>query len=268
VYAWGPGFEHAPIDGGRILRRPSDPELWAELAQIVAQRYAHAAGGHLAVDSWGVDSGYSTAQVYAFVSRHGHVKALDGRQGFGQPPIRRVQEIQKVRGPEGGVVSARIWAVGTWDLKRRLYECLAVTAEGAERGPNCLHIPDWFVPQKPGGAERDLRLLEELTAEHLIERVNPATGEVRPERWQKLRRRNEEMDLWVYCAALAQGYGVGVPDREPDWHGLAARRMAAAQIDLFTPAAGVAAPGDAGEAARRLAELYARLDAEAEGDPA
>lgn len=264
VYAWGPNFEHMPIDGGRILRRPSDPELWAELAQMAARRYPHAGGGSVAA-TWGVDSGYSTATVYAFCGRNAHVRALDGRQGFGQPPIRRVEKPAKIRGPDGVVVACRIWAVGTWDLKRRLYECLAVTAEGADRGPNLLHLPDWFAPQASNG-ERDLRLLEELTAEHLIETVNATTGELRPERWQKLRRRNEEMDLWVYCAALAMGFGVGLPNREPDWLALRARRLEGAQGDLLAPPQPVASASNPAEEAQRLEEIYARLAA-AEENP-
>lgn len=218
VYGFGPGSEHVVVDKGRIDGSPSEPELWASIAELIGRSFPHQDGGRLQVESWGVDSGYGTFHVYAFCNRYVHVKALDGADGWGLMPLRRGGK-QKLQGPDGTVVSARTWRVGTWDLKRSLFNDAIPAALASETAARLAGKPHW-----PAWLERDY--FEELTAEALIERQDRKTGVVKDETWAKIRRRNEELDLWVYCTALARAKGVGVPGAEPDWIELARRRTA------------------------------------------
>lgn len=218
AYAWGPGAEHVPIDGGRIEGGPSEASVWAEMAEIERRDWPHEDGGRLGSEVLGVDSGYGTFWVYAYCAHRAKTKALDGADRWGAMPLRRAGR-QKLQGPDGTVVSCRTWRVGTWDLKRELLnEVIPLSLEGDKgaRGHGRAHWPAWI--------DRDF--FEELTAEALVTVHDSRTGVVKDERWVRVRRRNEEMDLWVYNRALAASLGVGVPGAEPDWLELARRRTA------------------------------------------
>lgn len=242
VYAWGPEFEHVVVDKGRIDGTPSDPRLWREMAALVSKRFAHEEGGQVGVESWGIDSGYGTLYVYAFCNRYSHVKALDGVKDWNQMPLRR-GERQKLQSEDGTQVVCRIWKVGTWDLKRELYDTIALsTGLDAGRHPRKCHWPAWL--------ERDY--FEELTAEVLVEVQDSKTGIVKDQRWARVRRRNEEMDLWVYNAAQARAKGVGLPGSEPDWLDLRRRIQAQPTLDdLWERPPHEKAAGSAGEAPAR-----------------
>jgi phage terminase large subunit GpA-like protein len=217
VYAWGPGGMNVPIDRIRIDGSPEDAELWRGIDQAFRQTYRHEDGGVLAIEGRGVDTGWGTVHVYAYCNRHDRVRALDGASGWGLLPLRR-GPMQKLKGPDGTIVKCRTWRVGTWDLKRELLNTAipaAMEGEAASRQPG---KPIW-----PGWLERDY--FEELTAEALQEKQDKKTGFLKPEAWVRLRRRNEEMDLWVYNMALARSLGVGIDGAEPDWIELARRRQ-------------------------------------------
>ncbi|MET4683696.1 terminase gpA endonuclease subunit [Brevundimonas faecalis] len=219
AYAWGPGAEHVLIDRDSIEGGPSAPEIWAALGELERRRWPHEDGGLVATEVLGVDSGYGTYYVYAFCSSHGKSKALDGQDGWGRMPLRKSPKRQKLEGPEGRVVSCRTWGVGTWDLKRTLMnEAIPLSLEG-EKGARAPGRPHW-----PGWIDKDF--FEELTAEGLVSVQDSKTGVVKDEAWVRLRRRNEELDLWVYNRALAASLGVGVPGAEPDWIELGRRRVA------------------------------------------
>jgi Bacteriophage tail assembly protein len=220
VYGWAPGAEHVLVDRGRIDGGPSDDALWAAVAELEKRTWPHAAGGLLSLEKLGVDSGYGTFHVYAFCAAHGRSLALDGADGWGRMPLRR-GEVQKLKGPDGTVVKCRTWRVGTWDLKRSLLnEAIPLSLEG-EKGLRAPGRPHW-----PGWIDKDF--FEELTGEALISVQDKKTGVVKDEAWVRVRRRNEEMDLWVYNRAIAASLGVGVPGAEPDWLELARKRQGVA----------------------------------------
>jgi phage terminase large subunit GpA-like protein len=223
IYGWGERASHTIVDKGRIEGSPTDPALWKAIEELRTRTYPHEDGGRLGLEAFGVDSGYGTFHVYAYCSRFPSAKALDGAQGWGLMPLRRAA-IQKLRGPDGTVVRCRTWRVGTWDLKRELLNEVIPAAVNGEASARSPYKPVW-----PGWLERDF--FDELTAEALVERQDKKTGFIKTEAWVRFRRRNEEMDLYVYNAALARSKGVGVEGAEPDWLELARRRMTG-QLEL------------------------------------
>jgi phage terminase large subunit GpA-like protein len=223
VYGWGPEARHTIVDRGRIEGSPHDLTLWRAVEELRSRTYPHEDGGRLGLEGFGVDSGYGTFHVYSFCSRFPDAKALDGADGWGLMPLRR-GSIQKLRGPDGTVVRCRTWRVGTWDLKRELLNDVIPAVLAGEASARSPWKPVW-----PGWLERDF--FDELTAEALIERQDKKTGVMKPATWVRVRRRNEEMDLYVYNAALARSKGVGVVGAEPDWLELARRRMTG-QLEL------------------------------------
>ncbi|MFN7110313.1 MAG: terminase gpA endonuclease subunit [Brevundimonas sp.] len=254
AYAWGPEAEHVVVDKGRIEGGPSEPQIWAELAELERRRWPHEDGGFVTTEVQGVDSGYGTYHVYGFCSSHGKSKALDGADGWGRMPLRRGVR-QKLEGPDGRKVLCRTWRVGTWDLKRTLMnEAIPLSLEG-EKAARAARRPHW-----PGWVERDF--FEELTGEALVSVQDSKTGVVKSEAWVRVRRRNEELDLWVYNAALAASLGIGVPGAEPDWLELARRRQAQqagleALWDRPTSSPSRAAPAPAANTAPPAADVEA-----------
>lgn len=241
AYAWGPAAEHVVIDKDSIEGGPAEPKIWAELAELERRRWPHEDGGFVATEVQGVDSGYGTYHVYAFCSTHGKSKALDGADGWGLTPLRRsTGKPQRLEGPEGRVVTCRTWRVGTWDLKRDLMnEAIPLSLEG-DKGARAPRRPHW-----PGWLEKEF--FQELTAEALVSVQDSKTGVVKDEAWVRVRRRNEELDLWVYNRALSASLGIGVQGAEPDWLELARRRQAQqagleALWDRPAPPAAKAAP--------------------------
>lgn len=223
TYGWGPGGEHVVVDKDRIDGSPSEAKLWREISALMSRTWPHEDGGSLGLAAGGVDSGYGTVHVYAFCRRFARVKALDGANGWGLMPLRR-GPIQKLQGEDGNVVKCRTWRVGTWDLKRALLNeaiPLGCDGEASSSAPGKPHWPMWL--------QRDF--FEELTAEALISVQDKKTGVVKDEAWIRVRRRNEEMDLWVYNTALARSLGIGVPGAEPDWIELARVRRGG-QLEL------------------------------------
>lgn len=217
AYAWGPGAEHVPIDRGEIEGGPSQVVKSPELAELERRQWPHEDGGTVATEVVGHDSGFGTYHVYGFCSPRAKTKALDGAHGWGRMPLRKGPR-QKLQGDDGTVVSCRTWRVGTWDLKRALLnEAIPLSLEG-EKGLRAPGRPHW-----PGWLDKDF--FEELTGEALVTVQDSRTGVVKDEAWVRVRRRNEEMDLWVYNRALAASIGIGVPGAEPDWIELARRRV-------------------------------------------
>lgn len=217
IYGWGPEARHTIVDKGRIDGSPQDLSLWREIEALRSRTFPHEDGGRLGLEGFGVDSGYGTFHVYSFCSRFPDAKALDGADGWGLMPLRR-GSIQKLRGPDGTVVRCRTWRVGTWDLKRELLNDVIPAALAGEASARSPWKPVW-----PGWLERDF--FDELTAEALVEVQDKKTGVMKAQAWVRVRRRNEEMDLYVYNAALARSKGIGVVGAEPDWIELARRRQ-------------------------------------------
>jgi phage terminase large subunit GpA-like protein len=188
------------VDGGILMGDPRQPEVWAKHDEVMGRVWLDAWDRPRAARSWGLDTGFLTQSVYAYCRRHvGRVDpvvmALDGRPKWGEPPIGapRMREVD-FNGKK--LDSIPLWPVGTYDLKDEVMACMRAT----EAGPDKDGV--W-----PAGAMRfpsmlDLGFFEQLTAEVCIERQNRAGYRLRE--WVKVRARNEQLDLAVYCRALAR----------------------------------------------------------------
>ena len=137
---------------------------------------------------------------------------------------------------------ARLWTVATSTFKAETYRYLRqerLTREELEAGaafpPGTIHLPDWS----------DGEWLKQLTAEQLVT-VKTRRGFSKLE-WQKLRERNEALDLRVYARAAAWIAGA---DRWPEarWAilegqlGVAKGTESVGNTPARSPAAKAAAP--------------------------
>ncbi len=247
VYAWSALLAQGwLIDKGVIAGDPATPAPWSELRAVIDRGYPDALGRDWAVDAFGIDAGYLSQQVYAFVMRQQPdsagaraVFALDGRPGWRLPAIGTpaTRDVDYDGKKIGGVL---LWPVGTFDLKAEIYAGLRAFIRGPDadgRWPAGVLLYDETC---------DLAYFEQLTAERLVDRRH-RNGVVSKEWVIGAQRRNEALDIAVGARALAHHLADGLSAQ--DWLNLAARRLSApeaAQLDL----ARLWAPGLGGAGAR------------------
>ncbi len=220
-----------------ILGDTQGDEVWDLLAARMRKGWHDAWGREILPEAWGVDSGFVSHRVYRFVrpyaeQRRPAVMALDGRPGWGLPPIGAFS-IRDVNFDGRKIGAVRLWPVGTWDVKAAVARALRLT----EQGPDASGA--W-----PKGAARfpwscDPGFFEQLTAEACIERGIGRGGRVRRE-WIRLPNRpNEQFDLLVYATALAAHVTAGFTAAM--WDALAAQRQGPPEAlqpdmaDLWSP---------------------------------
>ncbi|HYD87123.1 MAG TPA: terminase gpA endonuclease subunit [Vitreimonas sp.] len=202
VYAWGPDKSGARIDCGVCEGDTSTDAPWLELAEMIKRRWPGEATQPLGLDAFGVDSGGGagrTAKVYEFVKRSIGLKALKGASKFDALPFGE-GGIGRVKGRNGKYVTAKIHLVGGWGVKKTIY-AMAFRAlqasEAGERLPYGLYFP-FDAPEEH---------FKQLTAEVFKEPKSRRAGAVGF--WEKISgRSNEQLDLAVYCYALAWDKGL------------------------------------------------------------
>lgn len=197
VYGWGRKMSAWLIDKGIIEGDPYGDAPWVALEQLMLRRYEDAWGRSWPIDSVGIDSGFLSQRVYAFVSRWTHtgrVLALNGRHGWRLPALAAGKRVDITwQGKPLGKM--QLWSVGTWDLKSATYAALRLTLNGPDA------TGTW-----PAGSMRfpkscDEQHFQQLTAETLQDRTF-RDGRIEKE-WVRNRARNEQLDLAVYARALA-----------------------------------------------------------------
>ena len=228
--AWGPGGEWWIVDRWVIQGDTAGDEVWFKLDEIYRRTYAHADGGFLPIEAFGVDTGYRTQRVYSFCRGRPNSFAMDGRPGwklplFGKPSMQKVIERGRVKG------RVKLWPTGTWELKSMLSWSLTLSIEAG-----------YAIRQQGRGhwtLSEDEAWAQQITAEGLIEETDKRTGTIH-RMWKKLRERNEWVDIWVGARALAWNLGVGAPAKDgrpeaTDWAQRAIDRRgdATAPADLF-----------------------------------
>lgn len=227
VWGFDRRFGQWLIDTGVIPGDPTRPEVWQAHDALLKRRWVDAWGVERAPDVWGVDAGFLSTHVYAYVRRHAadsepQVRALDGRHGWRLPAI-GTPVMKDIDWNGQKIGSVQLWPVGTWDMKSELAGALRLTEQGM--GPE-----GW-----PPGALRfneqvDRAWLDQLLSEQCVE--DPRTGK---RKWDPIVKRNEAWDLAVYARALARSATDQLTPAH--WDALEAERSGpadAAQPDLAT----------------------------------
>lgn len=175
-FGWAPGEESWALEHHILPGDTARPEVWAELADLVADERP---------DAVAVDSGYNTSMVYAFCAARSFCFAIKGVSGPGRPIVEdertRRQRLRRQR--KKGIV---VHMVGGDQAKALLYSRLKLT----EAGPGYLHFPN--------SAAFDDEYFAQLTAEKLVTKIRGT----RPySEWVQTRPRNEALDCAVYALA-------------------------------------------------------------------
>ena len=229
---------HAPnratwvIDADYIDGATTDHDggAFTGLHELWSKTWPDAFGHRRRWDEFGIDANYHTGAVLTWSRGHPGVKALQGRDGWGHPPLGVASDVDvdyRGRRWKGG---AKLRGVGTWPLKSTLYARLALAAKASgtavEYPPGYCHF----------GRFLDENYFRQLTSEHLVEDTKRGR---KIQIWKAAAHTdNHFLDCRVYNMALADAYlSTFTAD---DWARLAAERGIPEDLrtpDLFAPPA-------------------------------
>jgi phage terminase large subunit GpA-like protein len=234
VIGWGADKQSWSIDAGFLPGDTADPDglVWRMLSELYERRYPDAYGNAWQADATGVDAGFNTEAVKAWVRGRPRAFALKGQPGWYLPPLGTPAKVDVTFGGKKRSRGALIWPVGTWPLKAEFYALLRKDPpyDGAEAYPSgFVHLAE----------HNDERYCRQLVAETLKDRES--RGRVVKE-WVAMGD-NHFHDCRIYGMALFDHLG-GNRFTADNWRALAVHRgvKPERQIDLFSVAATLPAP--------------------------
>lgn len=182
VIGYGASEESWRIATGQVDGDPGDDRTWAQLDDVLAQEFTHQSGRRMRIECVVIDTGgHHTDQVYRYcrlrMSRR--VFAIKGGTEQGKPLVSRPSRGNRYRVP--------LFVLCVDTGKETVYGRLRIGAPG----PGYMHMNAGF----------DGQYYEQLCAEKRVYRWVKGRGSVRS--WEKLKkgRRNEALDMEVYCLA-------------------------------------------------------------------
>lgn len=231
IRAWGPRLESWSVDHrvfeGDPARLDGDRSPWPEVSALLSESWAHELGGRVGITRMAVDTGYATQSVYNWARAWPSTLVMPVKGSDTADTLLSVPKRVDVRA-DGKTIpnGVTLWIVGSSIAKAEFYGWL--------RQPRPLDgesVPTGWVHWPEYGEE----WFRQLTAEQLVTRV---VRGYRKTQWEKVRERNEALDLHVYnrAAAAAVGLDRWGPSR---WEAIAAElRSDRAKADDAEPTTG------------------------------
>lgn len=216
VIGYGAGLESWVVYWESFDGDPAKDDVWFKVDEFRRRRFRHESGQEMRIECTVVDSGgHHTEQVYKFCKLHRgeNVFAVKGSTETGRPIIERPTYRNSHRVP--------LYMICTDTAKGEIFSRLQIAPAPSPdtRVPGCMHFPKdrpWL----------NSEYAAQLTAEKGLWRYVKGKGMVR--RWEKVRERNEILDLTVYCLA-ALHVAMRIPQR-----GKAALTALAARVERFS----------------------------------
>lgn len=202
IYGFGAGEEMWLVAHGAEYGDPEKTEVWIELDQRFLELHQHESGQMMPVECAVIDSRYKAEEVYKFCQ----VRLSDGRRVYpvGGGSIRGAPLVGVPT--RGNPYHVPLYTLCTDTGKETLYSRLLVR----EIGPSFVHFPRWASEE----------YFQQLTAEKATRSWVKGRGSVRT--WEKIRARNEQLDLAVYAQAALYIFGrgkcpIGLAARAEKW---------------------------------------------------
>lgn len=203
--AWGQGEQSWVVDYQVFHGEPRDLLNGVDnrLLDWIKQPFRHASGKDMHLIAMCIDSGgHHTQDVYAFCRNHRfvpvasgdqvHLLAIKGASQAGKAVLGKPSEVDVNWKGAKLKRGAQVWPVGTDTAKAVIYNRLRIAAAG----PGCMHF----------STELPAEYYEQLTAERLVTKYH--RGRAKLEWVKAAARRNEALDLEVYCLAAAHYAGI------------------------------------------------------------
>ena len=209
IVAWGRRKENWSIDHRVFMGDTSSSEnsVWLELADYIERDFVHAGGVCVKIQRLAIDTGFNTQEVYSWCRTRSQsfVMPIKGQDNQ-SVPISMPKSVDIKKSGKKVRRGIKIWNIGVGVLKSQLYGHLRLQPplnEGEEFPAGFCHFPQY-------GED----YFKQLTAEEMLIRKNKRGFATYS--WQKIRDRNEALDLRIYATAAAISVGI---DRfqETDW---------------------------------------------------
>ena len=185
---------------------------WLELDKVMNETWENGDGHRLSIAVMAVDSGYRTQTVYNWCRRYpmNRVIAVKGSDKL-QILMNSGTIVDLKRGKRRYARGFRMYTVGVGIIKSELYGWLKLpkpTRSDEVFPPGYCHFPEY-----------EDEYFKQLTAEQMMKKLIMGRAFYF---WEKVRDRNEALDMRVYSRAAASFYGI---DRwkAPHWDQLAAQ---------------------------------------------
>jgi phage terminase large subunit GpA-like protein len=200
--AWGPRLESWSIDHrvfpGDTSRLDGDRSPWPAMSALMSESWPHELGGRIGITTLAIDTGgLDTQAVYNWCRAWPATRVMPLKGRDTASTIISTPRHVDVRA-DGKVISngLSLWIVGTSLAKSELYGWLRQPRpEPGESVPTgWIHWPEY-----------DEEFFKQLTAEQIVTRVVKG---FRKHSWEKMRERNEALDLHVYNRAAAAQIGI------------------------------------------------------------
>lgn len=186
MYGWAQGEECWAIDAATLYGNPGQPQLWADLDDLLQTEYRHESGAQMPIVATCIDSGgHFTQMVYDFCKTRQarRIFATKGIAGEGRALVSAPSQKQSGKDRR----KTPLFTIGVDDAKGLLMSRLKVTSPG----PGYIHIP-------AGHSLFGDEYAAQLTAE---KRVTKYRRGFPCREWQKTRPRNEALDCWILALA-------------------------------------------------------------------
>jgi len=172
-------------------------EPFQKLDEILSEQFFKDDGRALEIKMLAIDSGFNTQAVYNWSRRQSPTRVMVVKGRDNSPAM--VNQPTAVDVHAGGKRisrGAKVWTVGSSIIKSELYSWLKLQAptDGKEYPACFCHFPEY-----------DEDYFKQLTAEQVTSKV--VNGN-RVFFWEKVRERNETLDLHVYARAAAHVVGL------------------------------------------------------------
>ena len=177
---YGRGYEAFVLDHRVLWGDPNAPQVWADLDELLRQRFKTESGRLIPISCTCVDSGgHSTNAVYEFTKprQARRIFAIKGLSVAGKPIANKPSYVGKNK--------AVLYGIGTDTAKELIFSRLMTDLD-----KSTLHFPH--------NVDEDYFL--QLTAE---KRVTKFVRGRKSLVWKQIRPRNETLDCLVYCFAAA-----------------------------------------------------------------
>lgn len=230
VKGWGKGEESWLIayevfyGDTQTLYAVHEGNLWYRVEKYLEKSFEHEHGIKLRISACAIDAGYATKSVQNFTKRmqrrgKSWIFPIQGDKGMeGAPLLNRGSVRSKVR--------IKQFIVGTATAKNIIFSRLHIT----EYGPGYMHFPKFC----------DEEYFLQLTAEkqkQVYEKGIPVR-----KRWEKIRTRNEALDIEVYNLAALEYLNVNLEAVGRDFERTRAARLKAIEQMVETEVEKLVAP--------------------------
>ena len=216
VWAFGVGKESWLIEHRVLMGDTARDGVWKRLREMLTETWTHESGANLPLARFALDTGFATQEAYAFVRtcKDSRVMAVKG-VARGAALIGTPTAVDVTQGGRKLRRGIKLYSVTVSIAKLEFYNNLRKTADVLEDGTTVVY-PAGYVHLPKIDAE----FIQQLCAEQLITRRD-RNGFAHRE-WQKMRERNEALDIFVYCRAAAAAAGL---DRFEERHWLELKKQ-------------------------------------------